>query len=667
MNSADVAGARDRDPHQSPPPDSMCACSSSSASMSETKTSTSPSWPTRSAVTTCALPKRRHRGEPEPAGPVELGQLLADRLGRDRPLDEPDPARRVDPVVAGLAGQQPAEHLIGRPRDGRDRRDAEALVDQRPARVVDAGDDVLDAVGLARDAGAQDVGVVAVRHRGESTGLRRSRPAARWSRSNPKPTTVLPREVRRRGGGTRARSCRRRRRVCPPCSSAPASSLPTRPHPMTTTCTTGPPSAERRRADATAVDRRTGVKPGTAYAAPREWHAGAATTTGLDGTNTCSTASSGCSWAARWRPPSRNTNGSQDDRARGVLLRRDLVDRVRDRRDPASSSRSRPSSLALGLSKLVPIAIVVAMLLAIVVTSYRQTIFAYPSGGGSYIVSRENLGETPSLDRGRVAARRLHPHGRGVDLAPASPRSCRSRNSTARSHYRVVLCLAILVLITVANLRGIKESGRMFAFPTYVYIVMLVALVVPRARRKIATSAGSAASSPVPYRPGEGVTEPGAQTGGTLGLFQLLKGFSSGAVALTGVEAISNGVPAFRRPESQQRGDHAGLDGDDPRHAVPRRVGPGPPPAPVPEPSEVTVFAADGPARCSATTSCSGSSSCATAGDPHAGGEHRVRRLPAAVVDHRPRRLPAAPTRQPGRPAGVLATACSCSRSSRAC
>ena len=74
------------------------------------------------------------------------------------------------------------------------------------------------------------------------------------------------------------------------------------------------------------------------------------------------------------------------------------------------------SSLALGLSVLVPIGIAVAVLLAIVVTSYRQTIFAYPSGGGSYVVSRENLGENPSLDRGRVAARRLHPHRRGVDL-----------------------------------------------------------------------------------------------------------------------------------------------------------------------------------------------------------------------------------------------------------
>ena len=74
------------------------------------------------------------------------------------------------------------------------------------------------------------------------------------------------------------------------------------------------------------------------------------------------------------------------------------------------------SSLALGLSKLVPISIVVAVLLAIVVTSYRQTIFAYPSGGGSYVVSRENLGATASHGRGRVAARRLHPHRRGVGV-----------------------------------------------------------------------------------------------------------------------------------------------------------------------------------------------------------------------------------------------------------
>src|SRR5436190_1402605 len=135
------------------------------------------------------------------------------------------------------------------------------------------------------------------------------------------------------------------------------------------------------------------------------------------------------------------------------------------------------SSLALGLSKLVPIAIIVAVLLAIVSFSYRQTIFAYPSGGGSYIVSRENLGELPSLIAGAsllvdyvltvavsissgVAAVISIPRFRGLESE------------------RVALCLVLVGVVTIANLRGVKESGKIFAVPTYVYIMSLGGLVV---------------------------------------------------------------------------------------------------------------------------------------------------------------------------------------------
>ena len=120
------------------------------------------------------------------------------------------------------------------------------------------------------------------------------------------------------------------------------------------------------------------------------------------------------------------------------------------------------SSLALGLDTLFPIAIAVAVLLAIVVTSYRRTIFAYPGGGGSYIVSRENLGRTPSLVAGRVDPRRLHPHRRGVGLG-------RRRGDhldpgvRGRGGSPVLLCLGFIALITSRNFRGIKESGRVFA------------------------------------------------------------------------------------------------------------------------------------------------------------------------------------------------------------
>ena len=201
------------------------------------------------------------------------------------------------------------------------------------------------------------------------------------------------------------------------------------------------------------------------------------------------------------------------------------------------------SSLALGLNVLIPISIAVAILLAIVVTSYRQTIYAYPSGGGSYVVCRENLGEMPSLVAGAsllvdyilTVAVSISAGVAAIVSIPAF--------KDLQTH-RVELGLALIVLISVANLRGIKESGRIFAVPTYVYIVMLTLLVGYGLYASFFQHLGK-----VPFdRAAFAGTK---EFGGTLTLFIILKGFSSGAVALTGVEAISNGVPAFRRPESK--------------------------------------------------------------------------------------------------------------------
>ena len=201
------------------------------------------------------------------------------------------------------------------------------------------------------------------------------------------------------------------------------------------------------------------------------------------------------------------------------------------------------SSLALGLSHLVPISIVVAILLAIVVTSYRQTIFAYPSGGGSYIVSRENLGEYPSLIAGAsLLVDYILTVAVSISAGVAAIVSLPQFRSLVND--RVTLGLILIALITVANLRGIKESGRVFAVPTYIYIVSLTLLVGYGLAR---TYFGHV--KPIPFDPHKSVAT--VASGGSLGLFILLKGFSSGAVALTGVEAISNGVPAFRRPESK--------------------------------------------------------------------------------------------------------------------
>ncbi len=201
------------------------------------------------------------------------------------------------------------------------------------------------------------------------------------------------------------------------------------------------------------------------------------------------------------------------------------------------------SSLTLGLSVLIPIAIGVLVLLVIVVVSYRQTIFAYPSGGGSYIVSRENLGEAPSLVAG---ASLLIDYILTVAVSIAAGVSAIISIPTFRdlAQHRVLLCLALIALVTMMNLRGIKESGRIFAVPTYLYIVSLSVML------GIALVKGLMGDlDQVPYDAEQ--SEAMLESGGTLGLFLILRGFSSGAVALSGVEAISNGVPAFRKPEAK--------------------------------------------------------------------------------------------------------------------
>jgi amino acid transporter len=202
------------------------------------------------------------------------------------------------------------------------------------------------------------------------------------------------------------------------------------------------------------------------------------------------------------------------------------------------------SSLALGLNTLIPIGVAVAILLTIVVTSYRQTIFAYPSGGGSYVVSRENLGENPSLVAGAsLLVDYILTVAVSISAGVAAIVSIPAFQDLQK--HRVALGLILILGISLANLRGIKESGRIFAVPTYIYIAILGALVSYGLFRSFVLD-DIHRINPIPFK------EAGNNlVGGTLSVFILLKGFSSGAVALTGVEAISNGVPAFRRPESR--------------------------------------------------------------------------------------------------------------------
>ena len=201
------------------------------------------------------------------------------------------------------------------------------------------------------------------------------------------------------------------------------------------------------------------------------------------------------------------------------------------------------SSLLLGLNVLIPIGIAVAILLAIVVTSYRQTIFAYPGGGGSYIVSRENLGTKPALLAGAsILVDYVLTVAVSISAGVAALVSIPQFHSLASQ--RVALGLLLIGVITIGNLRGLKESGQLFAVPTYSYIALMAGLVGYGLFRVYFGHIGH-----VPFDPHK--FEGARQAGGTLGLFLILKGFSSGAVALTGVEAISDGVPAFRKPEAR--------------------------------------------------------------------------------------------------------------------
>ena len=203
-----------------------------------------------------------------------------------------------------------------------------------------------------------------------------------------------------------------------------------------------------------------------------------------------------------------------------------------------------PAAGMAALDDLVPISLVVIALLVIVTASYRQTLYAYPSGGGSYIVSRENLGAGASLT---AAAALMVDYTLTVSVSiAAGVAAITSAVAPLRGH-EVALGLGLLVLIVVANLRGVRESGRLFAPPTYTYVAMMTLLV---GWGLIRFATGSLHALPTNHQALEHFTGPNAVLTGA-SAFLLLRAFSSGAVALSGVEAISNGIQAFRKPESR--------------------------------------------------------------------------------------------------------------------
>ena len=183
----------------------------------------------------------------------------------------------------------------------------------------------------------------------------------------------------------------------------------------------------------------------------------------------------------------------------------------------------------------VPIALAITALMVIVVISYQQTIHAYPSGGGSYIVARANLGTVPGLV---AAAALLVDYVLTVAVSVAAGVAAITSAIPEWSTHKISIGIVCVAAIALANIRGVRESGRIFAVPTYVFIASFLLLIVVGAWRLLT---GSLPPAPPPA---VAATEP-------LVWFLVLRAFSSGCTAMTGTEAISNGIPAFRPPESR--------------------------------------------------------------------------------------------------------------------
>ncbi len=197
-------------------------------------------------------------------------------------------------------------------------------------------------------------------------------------------------------------------------------------------------------------------------------------------------------------------------------------------------------------SYVVPISIGIAVLLGIVATSYRQTIHAYPSGGGAYIVAKENLGTTPGLIAGAAL---LVDYVLTVSVSIAAgvaaiTSAVQGTSYAWLSDHKILLCLIFISFIALANLRGVRESGALFAVPTYAFLVSFFFMVLFGFYHYFSYGGSAPIPTEAEFKTAEGYSlQP-------LTLFLLLGAFSNGCAALTGIEAISNGVQAFKKPEA---------------------------------------------------------------------------------------------------------------------
>ncbi len=189
------------------------------------------------------------------------------------------------------------------------------------------------------------------------------------------------------------------------------------------------------------------------------------------------------------------------------------------------------------LSRSLPISGLIILLLALLIASYRQTVYAYPEGGGSYIVARENLGTMPGLV---AAAALLIDYILTVAVSTAAGVAAVTSAVPFLREHRVAIGLLFIAVLMVGNLRGVRESGAIFAVPTYLFIAAMGLLIL-----------GGIARALLRYPPLEAPVAALPPATHALTLFLLMRAFSAGCTALTGIEAISNGIQAFRPPESK--------------------------------------------------------------------------------------------------------------------
>lgn len=185
----------------------------------------------------------------------------------------------------------------------------------------------------------------------------------------------------------------------------------------------------------------------------------------------------------------------------------------------------------------------VVFLLVIVTISYRQTVKAYPNGGGAYIVAHENIGQNAGLV---AASSLLIDYVLTVSVSVAAGVAAITSAAPNLTQYKVALSVGFIVFVTVINLRGVKESGTFFAIPTYGFVVGIYVLLGLGIFKLLASGSGAIQAESATYQ-----IHPEKTLVGFAVVLLALRAFSSGCTALTGVEAISNGVPAFKKPKSE--------------------------------------------------------------------------------------------------------------------